>query len=72
MKSGVVTSAPLNREDASNAPQEGFCRPAKRGAEGAGKTLVTDYRFAGPGCATRKPVGRGEPQTPFLALGASA
>lgn len=49
-----------------------FCRRATRGAEGAGKTLVTDYRFVGPGCATHKLVGWGQPQTPPAPAGAAA
>lgn len=49
-----------------------FCRPAKRGAKGAGKTLVTDYCFVGPGYATHKIVGWGRPQTPPAPAGATA
>lgn len=47
-----------------NGSFPGFCRSAQRGIEGAGKTIGTDYRFAGPGRATRKPVGKGRPSTP--------
>ena len=39
-------------------------RPTKGGAAGAGKIIETDYWFAVPGQATRKPVGRGDPRTP--------
>ena len=39
-------------------------RPTKGGAAGAGKIIGTDYWLAGPGRATRKPVGRGVPRTP--------
>jgi hypothetical protein len=53
------------RYTCSGWPLSTVCRPPKGGAEGASKTLVTDYRFAGPGSATRKPVGWGEPQTPL-------
>lgn len=49
-----------------------FCRPAKRGGKAAGKTLVTDYCFAGPGCATHKIVGWGLPQAPPAPAGAAA
>lgn len=56
---------PLNPRIAADwAQRRPLCRPAQRGAEGAGKTVVTDYRFTGPGYATRKPIGWGEPQTP--------
>lgn len=44
----------------------------RRPAGIAGKSIVTDYRFAGPGFATRKLVGWGIPQTPRAPDGASA
>lgn len=66
-----VACAPLPQSSPEDT-KERLCRLAKPGAMGAGKTLVTDYRFAGPGCATRKPIGWGKPQTPLLARGASA
>lgn len=49
-----------------------FCRPAERGGKAASKTLVTDYRFEGPGYATHKLVGRGHPWTPPAPAGAAA
>lgn len=45
-------------------PTRPICRPTKGGASGASKIIGTDYWFAGPGRATRKPVGRGDPRTP--------
>lgn len=48
------------------------CWPARRGAKGAGKIVVTDYRFGGPGFATPKHVGWAGPQTPQAPEGASA
>lgn len=56
----------------SSEPNGLLCWPAKRGARGAGKTVVTDYRFGGPGFATPKPVGWAGPQTPQAPEGASA
>lgn len=46
------------------SPIQPICRPTKGGARGAGKIIGTDYWLAGPGRATRKPVGRGVPRTP--------
>lgn len=43
-----------------------------RGAKGANKTVVTDYRFVGPACGTQKPVGWAGPQTPQAHKVASA
>ncbi len=56
----------------TTATREPLCRPAQQGAGGAGKILVTDYRFAGPGFATRKLVGRGTPPNPPTPVGVSA
>lgn len=68
-RAGVIIAEPANHEELTGkAPRRPLYRPAKRGAEGAGKTVVTDYRIAGPGCATRNPVGWGEPQTPLAPL----
>jgi hypothetical protein len=46
------------------SPIQPIYRPTKGGAAGAGKIIGTDYWLAGPGRATRKPVGRGVPRTP--------
>lgn len=45
--------------------QSGTMKCPRKGAIGfADKTIETDYWIAGPGDATRNPVGRGQPQTP--------
>lgn len=54
----------IGRKISGHQPAKLVCRSAQRGTGGAGKTIVTDYMFAGPGCATRKLVGRGQPQAP--------
>lgn len=72
---GVTLTDPASHKELpGKRPPRPLFRPAKRGAEGASKTVVTDYRIAGPGCATRNPVGWGAPQTPRapLLLGATA
>lgn len=71
-RAGVILAEPASHEaPAARAPRRHLCRPAMRGTGGAGKTVVTvvtDYRITGPGCATRNPVGWGEPQTPLAPL----
>lgn len=73
-RASVVVAAWASWRKVAGAGRGPLCRPAQRGAEGAGKSVVTDYRFAGPGYATRKLVGWGGPQTPLspLARGATA
>lgn len=61
----IIAEAANHKELAGKAPRRRLYPPAKRPAAGGGKIVVTDYRFTGPGCATRKPVGWGGPQTPF-------
>lgn len=64
-----IAAPDMNQSHGSFDP---FCRPAERGGKAASKTLVTDYMFAGPGCATHKLVGRGHPWTPPAPAGAAA
>lgn len=47
-------------------------RQEGRGAKGARKTVVTDYRFVGPAFGTHKPVGWAGRQTPPAPKVASA
>jgi len=71
-RADILVAQPSDRKRlAGEVPRWPVCWPVKRGAKGAGKILVTDYRFAGPGFATRKPVGWGGPHTPAVG-GASA
>lgn len=69
LRARVILADPADHEPlAGRARRRPLCRPAMRGAEGPGKTVVTDYRIAGPGSATRNPVGWGKPQTPLAPL----
>lgn len=71
---GAVLNAALAAQESfvDRGSSDPFCRPAERGGKAASKTLVTDYRFAGPGYATHKLVGRGHPWTPPAPAGAAA
>jgi len=68
----VITAIAAPERFLAHGSTDPFCRPAKRGGKAASKTLVTDYCFAGPGCATHKIVGWGRPQTPPAPAGAAA